>query len=150
MSDLPLDEARSWIFSIYRDSFRSGSAPAGAFVPEGGPAARQPWRARSARPLPPALCPSGPRAFEQERNRNRKETTAMSSPSPARAQAATLWGIEAQVVDIEVQVKPGTPRFEILGLGQPAARESRERVRAALRNCGFDLNSSSFLVNLTS
>ena len=73
----------------------------------------------------------------------------MPNPSPARARAATLWGIEARVADIEVQVDPGTPRIEILGLSQPAARESRERVRAALRSCGFDPDSKSFLINLT-
>jgi magnesium chelatase family protein len=74
----------------------------------------------------------------------------MTNPSPARAQAATLWGIEARVVNIEAMVQQkATSQIEILGLNPSAARESRERVRAALHNRGFDLSAKSILVNLT-
>ncbi|HQP93592.1 MAG TPA: magnesium chelatase domain-containing protein, partial [Thermoanaerobaculia bacterium] len=57
----------------------------------------------------------------------------------ARAIAATPWGIEARPVDVEVDVQNGLPQIQIVGLPDAAVRESRERVRAALKNCGFDL-----------
>jgi magnesium chelatase family protein len=73
----------------------------------------------------------------------------MLKSSPARAQAATLWGVEARIVNVEVMIDDGPAQVEILGLHPSATRESRERVRAALRSGGFDLNGKSILVNLT-
>jgi magnesium chelatase family protein len=65
------------------------------------------------------------------------------------ASSATLRGIEAQAVQVEVVVSPGPTELQILGHHHPPAlRESRERVRAALRSSGFDLTSLSILVNL--
>jgi magnesium chelatase family protein len=49
----------------------------------------------------------------------------------------TLYGIEGMPVDIEVAILPGLPSFEIVGLGDSAVRESRNRVHAAIRNSGF-------------
>jgi magnesium chelatase family protein len=69
--------------------------------------------------------------------------------SPVRAQAATLWGVEARVVNVEVMIDDGPTQIEILGLHPSATRESRERVRAALRSGGFDLGGKSILLNLT-
>jgi magnesium chelatase family protein len=63
--------------------------------------------------------------------------------------SATLWGVEAEPVHVEIQVSTGPTQFDILGLHHPATvRESRERIRAALRSCGVDLTSLSILVNL--
>lgn len=73
----------------------------------------------------------------------------MLKSSPARAQAATLWGVEARIVNVEVVIDDGPTQLEILGLHLSATRESRERVRAALRSNGFDLGGRSVLVNLT-
>ena len=53
--------------------------------------------------------------------------------------AATPWGIEARPVQVEVDVQNGLPQVQIVGLADAAVRESRERVRAAIKNCGFDL-----------
>jgi magnesium chelatase family protein len=72
----------------------------------------------------------------------------MCKSSPARAQAATLWGVEARIVNVEVTADDGPTQIEILGLHPSATRESRERVRAALRSSGFDLGGKSILVNL--
>jgi magnesium chelatase family protein len=65
------------------------------------------------------------------------------------AASATLWGVEAEPIHVEVEVVTGATQFEILGhYHPPAVRESRERIRAALRSCGVDLTSLSVLVNL--
>ena len=66
----------------------------------------------------------------------------------ARAIAATPWGIDARPVQIEVDVRNGLPQMQIVGLPDAAVRESRERVRSAVKNCGFDLPPRSVVVNL--
>ena len=66
----------------------------------------------------------------------------------ARALAATPWGIEARPVHVEVDVQNGLPQTQIVGLPDAAVRESRDRVRSALRNCGFDLPPRSVTINL--
>ncbi|MBP9144492.1 MAG: YifB family Mg chelatase-like AAA ATPase [Thermoanaerobaculia bacterium] len=66
----------------------------------------------------------------------------------ARALSATPWGIEARPVQVEVDVQTGLPQMQIVGLPDPAVRESRERVRSALRNCGFDLPPRAVTINL--
>jgi len=64
------------------------------------------------------------------------------------ATAATPWGIEAYPVQVEVDVHNGLPQTQIVGLPDAAVRESRERVRAAIKNCGFDLPPRSIVINL--
>jgi len=66
----------------------------------------------------------------------------------ARATAATPWGIDARAVQVEVDVRRGIPGMQIVGLPDAAVRESRERVRAAIKNCGFDLPPRAVVVNL--
>ena len=61
--------------------------------------------------------------------------------------AATL-GLEARVLDIEVDASGGLPRFTIVGLPDAAVREARERVRSALKNSGFLFPSGAVTVNL--
>ena len=57
----------------------------------------------------------------------------------ATAQTFTLDGIEAGSVRVEVDAQCGLPAFSISGLPDSATGDLRERVRAALRNCGFEL-----------
>ena len=66
----------------------------------------------------------------------------------ARATSATPWGVEARPIQVEVDVKNGLPQMQIVGLPDTAVRESRERVRTAIKNCGFDLPPRSVVVNL--
>jgi magnesium chelatase family protein len=66
----------------------------------------------------------------------------------SRATAATPWGIDARPVQIEVDVQNGLPQMQIVGLPDTSVRESRERVRAAIKNCGFPLPGRSIVVNL--
>lgn len=61
--------------------------------------------------------------------------------------AATL-GIEARILHVEVDVSRGLPAFRIVGLPDATVRESRERVRSALRNSGFPIPSGVVTVNL--
>lgn len=53
--------------------------------------------------------------------------------------AATLRGVSAVPVDVEVCISAGMPGFSIVGMGDASVQESRERVRAALRACGFTM-----------
>jgi magnesium chelatase family protein len=66
----------------------------------------------------------------------------------ARTLSATPWGIEALAVDVEIDVQHGLPQTQIVGLPDTAVRESRERVRAAIKNCGFALPPRSVTINL--
>jgi magnesium chelatase family protein len=66
----------------------------------------------------------------------------------ARVTSACLAGIEAALVRVEVDVTPGLPAFATVGLPDPVVRESRERVRSALKNSGFDFPQKRITVNL--
>jgi len=66
----------------------------------------------------------------------------------ARVLSAALVGVEAALVRVEVDVAPGLPAFTTVGLPDSAVRESRERVRTAIRNAGFPFPSDRITVNL--
>jgi magnesium chelatase family protein len=66
----------------------------------------------------------------------------------ARVHSAATFGIEARVLDVEVDVSSGLPSFTIVGLPDPSVREARERVRSALRNSGFPIPPGAVTVNL--
>lgn len=66
----------------------------------------------------------------------------------ATARTFTLDGISARPVRVEVDVHRGLPNFAIVGLPDAAVREARERVRAALVNCGFEFPLRRIVVNL--
>jgi len=66
----------------------------------------------------------------------------------ATAQTFTLDGISARPVRVEVDVHRGLPAFSVVGLPDAAVREARERVRAALVNCGFDFPLRRIVANL--
>ena len=55
----------------------------------------------------------------------------------ARCLSASLNGLEARPVTVEVDLAPGLPGIQLVGLPDKAIQESRERVRSALRNSGF-------------
>ncbi|HSD23585.1 MAG TPA: YifB family Mg chelatase-like AAA ATPase [Solirubrobacterales bacterium] len=66
----------------------------------------------------------------------------------ALARTFTLIGVDAEPVYVEVDIGPGLPSFTIVGLPDAAVRESRERVRSALRNSGFKHPDHRITVNL--
>src|SRR5437773_2281690 len=66
----------------------------------------------------------------------------------ARVRSGALRGIDAIVVDVEVDVSAGLPHTTTVGLPDGAVREGTERIRAALRNCGFKHAERRVTVNL--
>jgi len=65
-----------------------------------------------------------------------------------RVRTATILGVRATPVDVEVDVGPGLPSFAVVGLADLAVLEARERVRSALRSSGFELPNARIVVNL--
>lgn len=65
-----------------------------------------------------------------------------------RVHSAAAFGIEARVLDVEVDLSDGVPSFTIVGLPDAGVREARERVRSALRNGNFPAPEGKITVNL--
>ena len=59
-----------------------------------------------------------------------------------------LQGIHGYVVCVECDLSSGLPAFDMVGLPDAVVRESRGRVRSAIKNCGFDFPLSRITVNL--
>ena len=59
-----------------------------------------------------------------------------------------LQGIAGYEVSVECVLSGGLPAFDVVGLPDAAVKESRERVRAAIRNCGAQFPVSRITINL--
>ncbi|MBQ5900697.1 MAG: YifB family Mg chelatase-like AAA ATPase [Clostridia bacterium] len=59
-----------------------------------------------------------------------------------------LYGIDAYAVPVEADISTGLPAFDIVGLADTAVKESRDRVRSAIKNCGFKFPLGRITVNL--
>lgn len=59
-----------------------------------------------------------------------------------------LYGMDAFVVEVEADISIGLPGFEVVGLPDTSVKESRDRVRSALKNCGFEFPVHKITVNL--
>src|SRR5438128_6234116 len=66
----------------------------------------------------------------------------------ASLRTAAVFGIEACPVQVEVDVSFGFPSFTMVGLPDASVRESRDRVRSAIRNSGFEFPAHRVTVNL--
>ncbi|MEO8071320.1 MAG: YifB family Mg chelatase-like AAA ATPase [Acidobacteriota bacterium] len=66
----------------------------------------------------------------------------------ARLTAAAVFGVDAVPVSVEVDVSPGLPGLTMVGLPDATVRESRDRVRTAIRNSGFPFPSQRITVSL--
>lgn len=66
----------------------------------------------------------------------------------AKTKGMVLYGLTAKVVTVEVDIARGLPCFEIVGLPTAAVREAKERVRAAIRNTGFEFPMRRIVINL--
>ena len=66
----------------------------------------------------------------------------------ATLRSAAVFGVEAYPVHIEVDVSFGLPHFTMVGLPDATVRESRDRVRSAIRNSGFEFPHHRITVNL--
>ncbi len=62
--------------------------------------------------------------------------------------SATLHGLDGRSIRVEADVAPGLPGFTVVGLGDAAVQEARERVRGAIRNAGFAFPPRRITVNL--
>ncbi len=78
----------------------------------------------------------------------RASASASVAAMLATARTFTLDGIAARPVRVEIDVHRGLPAFAVVGLPDAAVREARERVRAALSNCGFDFPLKRIVANL--
>ena len=66
----------------------------------------------------------------------------------AKVTSAGLFGLNACPVQVETDIARGLPNFEVVGLPDTAVRESRDRVKAAIKNCGFEVPSGRITVNM--
>lgn len=66
----------------------------------------------------------------------------------AQVWGETTFGLEGVSVRVEVDLSSGLPAFDLVGLADTAVRESRERVRAAIRNTGFHFPGERLTINL--
>ncbi|MCX5853025.1 MAG: YifB family Mg chelatase-like AAA ATPase [Deltaproteobacteria bacterium] len=62
--------------------------------------------------------------------------------------SSTVIGIESYPVDVEVDVSPGLPQFSTVGLPDVAVRESKDRIKAAIKNSGYGFPKNHVTVNL--
>ncbi len=62
--------------------------------------------------------------------------------------SAATYGIDAHLVEVEVDISAGRPQLNTVGLPDAAVRESSERIRAAIRNCFHDFPFQTITVNL--
>jgi len=66
----------------------------------------------------------------------------------AKVTSAALVGLDAHLVDVEVDIAGGLPQFSVVGLPDATVKESRDRVRSALKNTGFHFPAKRITVNL--
>jgi magnesium chelatase family protein len=66
----------------------------------------------------------------------------------ARIATFAIDGIDPRHVSVEVDIRSGLPTFTIVGLGDAAVRESRDRVRSAILNSGFEFPQTRITANL--
>ncbi len=80
------------------------------------------------------------------------QTVTVEAEEPASrvatAMSCGLWGLDTALITVEADVASGLPHFSIVGLPDTAVSEARERVRAAIRNSGFEFPLRRIVVNL--
>ena len=66
-----------------------------------------------------------------------------------RVKSATIYGLDAQIVSVEVDVGNGLPIFEMSGYLAGEVKESKERIKVAIRNSGYELKPQRIVVNIS-
>src|SRR5436190_2019476 len=69
-------------------------------------------------------------------------------PVPAKVYTCAVVGLDGQLVEVEVDIASGLPAFHVVGLPDASVQESRERVRAAVRNSGLAFPMRRITVSL--
>ena len=59
----------------------------------------------------------------------------------AKTYGSTTLGVDGVIIDVEVDVSNGLPAFDLVGLPDPSVKESRERVRTAIKNSDIQLKA---------
>lgn len=59
-----------------------------------------------------------------------------------------LQGLEGFLVDVQVNISQGIPYWEVVGLPDICVKESKERIKVALQNSGFEIKSKRIVINL--
>jgi len=72
----------------------------------------------------------------------------MGATSLSNISSAAVLGLDAILVEVEVDISNGLPNFKIVGLPDKAVEEARERVRSAIKNSGFQMPDRRITVNL--
>ncbi len=62
--------------------------------------------------------------------------------------SSALAGVEAYRIEVEIDISPGVPGLTMVGLPELSVREALERIRSALRNCGYDFPNRKVTINL--
>ena len=66
----------------------------------------------------------------------------------SRIRSIGIFGMDTYMIEVEADVSTGLPSFDIVGLPDAAVKESRDRVRSAIKNCGFKFPLGRITVNL--
>ncbi len=66
----------------------------------------------------------------------------------AKISSCSVLGVDGHLVEVEVDVTAGLPVFSIVGLPDSTVRESKDRVKAAIKNCGYEFPARKITVNL--
>ena len=66
----------------------------------------------------------------------------------SKVKSVGIFGLNSYMLDIEADVSGGLPAFDVVGLPDAAVKEARDRVRAAIKNCGFTFPTGRITVNL--
>ena len=66
----------------------------------------------------------------------------------SRVHTCALFGIDSFIIDVESDVSAGLASFEIVGLGDTAVKESKERIKASIKSVGSRLHTDKIIVNL--
>ena len=66
----------------------------------------------------------------------------------AKINSAALYGIDALRVEVETDIAAGLPQLATVGLAEGAVKESKDRIRAAVKNCGYSFPAKKITINL--
>ena len=66
----------------------------------------------------------------------------------AKVSSIGLFGLNSYAVDVEADVSRGLPAFDVVGLPDASVKEARDRVRSAIKNCGFKFPNAHITINL--
>lgn len=66
----------------------------------------------------------------------------------AKVNSVALYGIDALLVEVEIDLAAGLPQLATVGLAEGAVKESKDRIRAAVKNCGYTFPAKKITINL--